>query len=372
MKKFFIGIILGAPLLAMTACSSDSNSNDDDAIDVRALTNRHRATEITTTDLTGFSVYAYNTVDPLITSGDAPTFMYDVHVTRPDASNTWSYSPIRYWPSDRSYLSFYAYGPLNNEVGFIPEDRSISGLPGFIYTSPADVREQIDLIWAKREALTRDVDGSFPVLMDFYHALSQIVFNAQGGVENVTFNITRLEVFGLAYFGEFSYADEKWSSLGTEKTYYAIDLSDEYGTGKEVVSGQWTELTSSAENTALMTFPQTITPGGSVDDTDATAIDPQDGNAYIRITFGAKDETGAQIVPDNYTYIAPFVLDTTNNILEQGIRYRVQLTITGITNGGEAEDGEAPTDPGNGKLNAIEFEVSVNDFLDWDNIHITL
>lgn len=373
MKKFLIGMFISASLLTVAGCSSDSNSSSDDAIVIRALTNRHRATEITTTTLTEFNVYAYNTNSSSITSSDAPSFMYDVNVTRPDGSATWSYSPLRYWPSDGSYLSFYAYAPLNNDIQFIPGDRGISGLPGFNYTSPADVREQVDLIYAKSEGLTRDVNGTSAVQMDFYHALSQIVFSAQSGVENVSFNVTRIEVFGLAYSGEFSYADDKWASMGADKTFYAIDLTDETGVGKEVVAGQWEDLTSSDENTSLMAFPQILTQGGTIDDTDATAINPQDGNAYIRITFGAKDmETGVQIIPDNYTYIAPFTLDMTNDELYQGMRYRIQLTLTGTTNGKDAEDGEAPLEPGDGILRPIDFEVTVDDFIDWANIHITL
>lgn len=375
MKKFLIGMLIGAPLFAMTACSSDSDPSSTDAIEVRAITNiRHKASEITTSDLTEFRVYAYNTTDAVVNGADAPSFMYGVNVSRPAGGSTsWSYAPVKYWPTDGSFLSFYAYAPLTDDLTFIPESSTTSGLPEFKYTSPANVTDQVDVIYAKAEGLTRDSNGGSPVLMDFYHALSQVIFVAQGGKESVKFNVSRLELFGLVYSGQFSYESERWTTLDTEKTYYAIDLTDGTGAGKDVIAGEWTELTSSAENTALMALPQVLVPGAATDVQNATGLNPQDGNAYLRITFGAVDvESGAVLVPDGYTYIVPFSMDIANNELAAGMRYRIQLTLNGTTNGGSAEEGEAPTDPGYGELNAIEFDVIVNDFIDWVDVHITL
>lgn len=96
--------------IALTACSSadeprQPGENDSNAIRFAANTEYSRAKgDITTNNLTSFNVYAYTGL------GTSPvTFMDNVKVTKTGA-NTWTYSPIKYWPANED-VDFYAFSP---------------------------------------------------------------------------------------------------------------------------------------------------------------------------------------------------------------------------------------------------------------------
>lgn len=125
----------------------------------------------------GFGVFAsYTGEDGFSPSSDIPSFMYNVPVRHSASSDTWSYSPLRYWPrSSSEKVTFLAYAPYVAPSG--ANDQGISDLspqtapPSFTFTlsSSADV----DLLYASRTDVTPQ---SSAVQLIFSHMLSKLRF----------------------------------------------------------------------------------------------------------------------------------------------------------------------------------------------------
>ena len=74
------------------------------AIRLSAVSDFTRAGDITTNNLKSFNVYAYTGTD------ESPEiFMNNVVVTK-NSNNSWTYSPLAYWPSKET-VDFYAFSP---------------------------------------------------------------------------------------------------------------------------------------------------------------------------------------------------------------------------------------------------------------------
>lgn len=384
MRKFtffgYAGVLalIASATLIFIGCSNDSDGTtlSDGTISLRGISQKVAATEITTSNFDNFRIYAYTNSSSTVADSDIPSFMYGVDVKRVYNNNeyVWTYSPVRYWPTSATNVHFYAYAPVSSVADFSPAEGDM-GMPILKYTVPRDVINQEDLLWANAEGLNRDTNGDIPVPMVFNHAMSEVIFMAESAYETVSHSVTRIELFGMREQAQLDLMNGIWTINDPNAyTYYAIDLTDANGNGMDVLYNNLTILTSSDEGNAMMILPQETVPGQEVTNYDATTLNPNDGNAYLRVTFGSTDtESGATLVPDGYTYIVP--LRWTNNdavIFEQGTRYIIYLTLTGTTNGGGAEDGEAPDEPGLGELKTISFEAHVNDFVNWVTIPITM
>ena len=99
---------MGISVLGFCSCSDndapgiDSSVSASNAIRFAANTElASRAGDITTNTLKDFYVYAYTRTD-----GVPELFMDNVTVSKSD-NNTWTYSPIKYWPADQT-VDFYA------------------------------------------------------------------------------------------------------------------------------------------------------------------------------------------------------------------------------------------------------------------------
>ena len=113
MKKYYLllSAFIGLSGAVFSACSSEEDSpivenNADNAIRFAANTEFSRAGDITTNTLTTFNVYAYTG-----TATSPNVFMNNVEVKKTGV-NTWSYSPIQYWPAKES-VDFYAFAPTS-------------------------------------------------------------------------------------------------------------------------------------------------------------------------------------------------------------------------------------------------------------------
>lgn len=380
MKKLALLAAITASTIMITGCSSDSDggvNGSDGSISLRGITQKLVATEITASNFNDFLIYGYTNTSHTVSDSDVPSFMYDVLVNRVYDNNeySWTYAPVKYWPTNNTNVHFYAFAPASSVGKFAPE-AGTAGLPRIVYSVPEDVHNQEDLIWANAEGLNRDTNGESAVPMAFHHAMSEVIFMAESAYESVVHNVTRIEFFGLKGDGEFDLVNGVWNVPdGTRYNYYAINLMDSNGNGIDVSYNNLSVLTSSDEGNAMMILPQVTTVGDEFSNYDATSFNPNDGKAYIRVTFGSRDaESGQELVPQGYTYIAPFRWTDTDTAvtLDQGIRYIVYLTLTGTTNGGEAEDGQAPEEPGLGQLLTISFDAHVNDFTTWVTIPITM
>lgn len=138
-------------------------------------------------------VFAYNTGHYRYeeTSTNA-NFMYNEKVTYDEASDAWTYSPIKYWPNGEGtvtgntgerpeYLSFFAYAPYSNpDVGVTKENRCITsfhlqeepGNPWLIYELAEDPANQVDLLYATGQRNLTKPDVADKVSFVFHHALA--------------------------------------------------------------------------------------------------------------------------------------------------------------------------------------------------------
>lgn len=78
------------------------------------------ATELTSSNLKSFGVFAFHSDGAQIAAGAIPNFMFNQKVS--GGTGSYTYTPVKYWPnhdgvstngseSDTDYLSFYAYAP---------------------------------------------------------------------------------------------------------------------------------------------------------------------------------------------------------------------------------------------------------------------
>ncbi len=148
----------------------------------------------------GFGVFAcYTGLHGYSDSNVSPDFMYNEHVTSADNGNTWSYSPVKYWPngegevdgntgSNKHYVSFLAYAPYSNDQSpdqaNNPADYCIPtfskqgeiGNPWLTYRLHTDVTKQVDLLYACHTNTNPILDWTKPeintkVKFEFHHAL---------------------------------------------------------------------------------------------------------------------------------------------------------------------------------------------------------
>ena len=138
--------------------------------------NPSRAGVVDNTELhsSGFGVFAYYTKNELWENANAttPNFMNNTQVCSADKGTSWTYSPIKYWPANQGdKISFFAYAPY---VGSLTATGSKLN-----YTVPADVDEQVDLMWSN--SITTDLQRQ-EVHFDFQHALSRIGFTAEAEI----------------------------------------------------------------------------------------------------------------------------------------------------------------------------------------------
>lgn len=142
-------------------------------------------------------VFAYHTTRGFDNSTASANFMYNLPmdvVTSTGTKNGLNYSPLRYWPNDGSYLSFWAYYPWNANVANndLDGDNGINinttsigngkGMGSIKFTMKEDSREQVDFMATDLVAngtktdhkATSAADAPIPVKLTFNHMLSQI------------------------------------------------------------------------------------------------------------------------------------------------------------------------------------------------------
>ena len=117
----------------------------------------------------GFGVFAYY-------AEQTPDFMNNTRVYSTDKGETWTYSPVKYWPNNKNdKLSFFAYAPYNKNT-------TINGSK-INFTVNAKVENQVDLLWSSTN--TKNLNkANGTITFGFRHALSRIGFSAQAIIEN--------------------------------------------------------------------------------------------------------------------------------------------------------------------------------------------
>lgn len=215
-KRFLFSLVAMAAMVIGTGCSNDELFNDysqENAIGFDTYIGRGAETRATVIDnnnlpTEGFGVFAYYTGDKTFSqmaTTITPNFMYNEKVTGTISGNitTWTYSPIKYWPTTNSHkISFFAYAPYdndgphdingdgntdNNDKPFRSNielsENTDTGAPVLTYTDNADVNQQIDLLYATPVLDQTKKNQGENVEFQFKHALSRIGFSVEALID---------------------------------------------------------------------------------------------------------------------------------------------------------------------------------------------
>ena len=206
-KKFVMGIAAMAAL-TLVSCSSDDldsfsdNSSKNEAISFDGYLGRSavavngtRGSEVKIGNLQtdGFGVFGK------YTSTDGPTsdanFFKNQKVTYSTTESKWTYSPLKFWPSD-GHIDFLAYAPYVNGT----ELTDGSKINNFIVSKT--ITDQKDLLWTNAtSSISADLTSAKKkVNFQFHHALSRLGYTVKltgdYSSDNVTFTLRKITLAG--------------------------------------------------------------------------------------------------------------------------------------------------------------------------------
>ena len=366
-KKFFMGIAAMAALTLVSCSSDDLDSFSGDSSKNEAISfdgylgrsavavNGSRGSEVKIGNLQtdGFGVFGkYTSTDGQTSDAN---FFKNQKVTYSTTESKWTYSPLKFWPSD-GHIDFLAYAPYVNGT----ELTDGSKINNFIVSKT--ITDQKDLLWTNATSqISADVTSSKKkVNFQFHHALSRLGYTVNltgdysSNPENkATFTLKKITLAG--------------SSDGTKGAFYTsgtIDLSKQ--NNKE---GLWSNQTgkqkfdwSSVDKPVTYVNPtdHTKKPVSNLD-TEYLFVIPQDFS---------KDKIEGQPDPDELYVIVEYTItykdgkEQTNKVYKQikrhflqGKAYNLNLTLglpiefdVDVT-GGAGVDGWETPDDGTGDIN---------------------
>lgn len=330
MKKLFLTAAVAA--MALASCSNDQEiaSGDKDAngqeIGFRTMTQKTRATETTTLNITDFKVSGFWSE----TTAGTPDFMYGTNVVRKGTS--WEYSPLRYWPTTGD-VKFYAYSPAGSASA--TNFATTATTPEIEYVVSNVTAMQEDFLVASTAALT-----SGTVELTFKHALSQVVVEAQSAVQDVTFEITSVELTNLESAGklDLSASPLVWAApaVAAPLTYSAALLPVTVGYDGDPTTFQ----AVTGPNDGLMIRPQVFVAGDATDVDDAVNSGSPDGipddltsGVFLIVTYNSVAAPNTPLETGKKAYISLDLSTLGTNVgtneFEMGVKYKFQLTLAG-------------------------------------------
>lgn len=202
MKKtqLLIFISLSAASAAFVSCSESDNDNGlqeaaGSEIRFAAGTERTRSGDITTNTLTTFNVYAYTG-----TSESPKLFMDNVTVNK-TGTNTWTYSPVKYWPAGET-VDFYAFSP----AGWVGDDGPLSPVK-YTVTGSGE-----DLVYAVNPDLSGVAgQANAQVILNFRHAMSKVTVKMRSSNSTLTVRVTNVALVNIKTKGTFTFPRESTS-----------------------------------------------------------------------------------------------------------------------------------------------------------------
>ncbi len=328
--------------------------------------------------------FALNNVDDLIASGNG----FDLFAFESDGNqfmgtqsdgiefaynNGWDYvnnGEVKFWQqvADGNTVDFYAVSPANTSgITMASDSQTIN------FTVNDISADQKDLMYAHSTPVDPDdtevIDNG--VHLDFYHALSQIVFKARTADEFIFAEVHGIEIVNLHNQGIFTLANAAFDNFTADVTPWQITSDDatasytaEIAAPIAVNTNLNDEATENDEpavitdsSTALLLLPQPVTGSFNEDKT----VQPSDGGTYLRVNcvvkyqgtsdadettiFSAEDGSAADLyIPVNsewkagykYTYTIVFSRDvadpvTINEDLYVGPWYEDENSDNGAT-----------------------------------------
>lgn len=364
-KKFVMGIAAMAAL-TLVSCSSDDldslsdNSSKNEAISFdgylgrsAVAVNGSRGSEVKIGNLQtdGFGVFGtYTSTDGQTSDAN---FFKNQKVTYSTTESKWTYSPLKFWPSD-GHIDFLAYAPYVNGT----ELTAGSKINNFIVSEV--ITAQKDLLWTNAtSSISADVTSSkTKVTFQFHHALSRLGYTVKltgdYSSDNVTFTLKKITLAG-------SPTDAETGAFYTSGT---IDLSMPTGnanlwsdqTGKQKFvwfSGDYQVKSSTAshpdepnkDKDYLFVIPQNFSEKiGETENPD---------KLYVIVEYDVTYKSGTP----STTIKNKVYKQLTTNFL-QGKAYNLNLTIglpiefdVNVTGVGAGVDGWETPDDGTGDIN---------------------
>ena len=364
--KRYIQLLLLAATPIVVACSGVEDGIDVPSPDAQqellpvsfnAYVNRNTTRAGATGELSlatlgasaGFGVFAYYTNGQLYSQMSLPDFMYNQQVTSNDGGNTWTYSPVKYWPNETGstamseetdYLTFFAYAPyadVNPNTGKVTSDESFgifgmtrakdTGDPYVKYRASYDPTKAVDLCWSKTNNIDKTKQAvNSTVNFNFQHALAalnvqidadiDVVSHASSTLdENTRIYVRSITFRGFAEKGQLNLNLGNWNNLDCDcdLTSQPITIYDGRRDGREGVAASLNETRTGLN-------PDIIQSGAYT--TDPSFASTTDGVTNTQVNLF--DVSGMTSATDEQKRLAPIYVIPTNDPLEVTIVYDVE------------------------------------------------
>ena len=207
-KQFLpIGVAIGIGAFSMASCSESEEpsalgGSSDNAIRFAANTEFSRAGDVTTNNLTSFNVYAYTG------TAASPTLFMDNVTVNKTSNNSWTYSPVQYWPANEA-VDFYAFAP----AAWVGENDPLKPVSYDSYPGTEDI------IYAVSPDLKGNAGApNAQVVFNFRHALSKVTVKLSSSNENLSVRVSNVVMNNLMTKGNFTFPTESTSGNPTEES----------------------------------------------------------------------------------------------------------------------------------------------------------
>lgn len=205
MKKLNALPLIALAAVVATSCSESTDYrqdvNDSRQIRFAAVTDHtSRAGDITTNNLTSFNVYAYTG------SATSPSVFMDNVTVSKTGTNTWTYSPVKYWPAGEN-VDFYAFSPAT----WLGTNSPLKPVP---YT--IDVLADQDLVYAVAPNLQGSMNTpNAQVIFNFRHALSKVTVKLSSSNSQLSVKVSNVALANIKSAGNFNFPTESTSAAAS-------------------------------------------------------------------------------------------------------------------------------------------------------------
>lgn len=201
---------LAVMCVGFSACSDDDNpgaAQESASNAIRFAANTEAATragDITTNNLKEFNVYAYTGTD------DVPVLFMDNVTVSKNGSNTWTYSPVKFWPAKET-VDFYAFAPktwvgAGGPLKPVTYDNGYTG--GF---------GQVDLVYAVSPDLSGNAGvPNAQVVFNFRHALSKVTLKLSSTNTDLRVEVSNIVLANIMTRGNFHFPSLSTSGAMTD------------------------------------------------------------------------------------------------------------------------------------------------------------
>lgn len=302
----------------------------------------------------GFGICAYLTTGNYTTNGPKSLFMDNVKAVY--SSATWSYSPVKYWPTNTDKLSFFAYAPYGGSgtKGITLVNATNTTDPLLTFALQAKQKEMVDLVVSEGNATKDQISSSNggKVSFNLKHVLTRINMKAKTSVDisanaETKVYITKVELIHSKklnnkrnynmYSGDWAASTEYLASP------YDLNASGDNGILNMTTASFGGYTTGSIDISGSPTSPTPLFPANEylflipVDKTGTKGAD----DVKVRITYDIVTKTSA-VAHAKTTTAKEISLGTGQ--LKQGVAYLYTFTIglNAITVSGSVESWPAP------------------------------